>query len=520
MALRTGRVIIARNIKLDKSYKNVIDYTETNMLNLVIANKVAESTSCSFLKPGENVIDTSFTYSDCLKCNYLALQNPSYSNKWFFAFIDEVEYINNGTTRIHYKVDIYSTWFDYIEVEPTFVIREHVNDDTIGLHTVPEGLETGEYIINSFVDDSNNTNLCCVVGSTASPGELANLYGGYYNGIPSGITYYRFDDYDDLVDYLQMLASSSSTTPEAVVDIFLAPKWLCGGINHQHVIIPTSNSVGEYNFTVTKITTLNGYIPKNNKLLTFPYIYTNLTNNQGSSAIIHQELWNDNNNGYKQVKVFGCLTPGCSIRAIPINYKGTAEPYDEGINLGKFPQLNWTTDQYTNWLTQNGVNIATSLLASGVTTAVSTVSGNPVGIGAGLYGISQTLGEVYKHSMTPPQAEGNINCGDVATASLNNVFTAYNMTIKQEYAKIIDDYFTMRGYKINSVKTPNLTGRTYYNYVQIAEDADIGYPNSNLYGIPASDMEEINNIYRRGVTIWHNHANIGNYSLDNTIVQQ
>ena len=32
------------------------------------------------------------------------------------------------------------------------------------------------------------------------------------------------------------------------------------------------------------------------------------------------------------------------------------------------------------------------------------------------------------------------------------------------------------------------------------------------------NMDIINKICRNGVTIWHNHANIGNYSLNNSIV--
>ena len=31
-------------------------------------------------------------------------------------------------------------------------------------------------------------------------------------------------------------------------------------------------------------------------------------------------------------------------------------------------------------------------------------------------------------------------------------------------------------------------------------------------------MDTINNACRRGVTTWHNHANVGNYALDNIIV--
>ena len=82
---------------------------------------------------------------------------------------------------------------------------------------------------------------------------------------------------------------------------------------------------------------------------------------------------------------------------------------------------------------------------------------------------------------------------------------------------IIDDYFNVHGYKTNRVKMPNITGRLYWNYVQIADQECIGYSNTTI-SVPTKSMEIINNVYRRGVTIWHNHDNIGNYSLNNTIV--
>lgn len=69
------------------------------------------------------------------------------------------------------------------------------------------------------------------------------------------------------------------------------------------------------------------------------------------------------------------------------------------------------------------------------------------------------------------------------------------------------------GYKINRVKTPNITGRTYWNYVEIGSSEDIGYGD-----VPSNFMEIINNACRKGVTIWHNHSNVGNFNLDNTII--
>lgn len=87
------------------------------------------------------------------------------------------------------------------------------------------------------------------------------------------------------------------------------------------------------------------------------------------------------------------------------------------------------------------------------------------------------------------------------------------MRAKTEYLKIIDDYFTRFGYAIKSFEMPNITGRKYWNYVEIGANEEIGYGE-----VPSKFMETINNSCRRGVTIWHNHANIGNYALNNTIV--
>lgn len=83
----------------------------------------------------------------------------------------------------------------------------------------------------------------------------------------------------------------------------------------------------------------------------------------------------------------------------------------------------------------------------------------------------------------------------------------HKLRVKTECLKIIDDYFTRFGYAVKSLAMPNITGRKYWNYVEIGASE-----------VPAKYMDTINNACRRGVTIWHNHANVGNYSLNNTIV--
>lgn len=162
-------------------------------------------------------------------------------------------------------------------------------------------------------------------------------------------------------------------------------------------------------------------------------------------------------------------------------------------------------DAFTNWLTANGVNITTQLISTAFGAATGdlpTISSN----------IANLIGEFHNANLLP-SIEGGQNTGDVNYSAKNNTFNFYNYHSKPEYLKIIDDYFTRFGYAIRRLETPNITGRKYWNYVEIGPNEEIGYGS-----VPSNFMEIINGACRRGVTIWHNHENLGDFSLDNKII--
>ena len=147
--------------------------------------------------------------------------------------------------------------------------------------------------------------------------------------------------------------------------------------------------------------------------------------------------------------------------------------------------------------------------------------GNPASAYSGLFNQQASyLSERYQRALSSYQAQGNLNGGDVTFAADQMFFTYYKMSIKAEYARLIDEYYTRFGYQINEVKLPNQTGRTYWNFVQIGSYENIGYSTNVIRSVPADAMETINNIYRSGVTIWHDHDNLGDYTLNNSIVTQ
>ena len=133
-------------------------------------------------------------------------------------------------------------------------------------------------------------------------------------------------------------------------------------------------------------------------------------------------------------------------------------------------------------------------------------------IGSTINAISKTVsGQDYQAEIVPDQAKGNANSGDLNYSIGKSCFTTYFMCAKKEKIQIIDQYFSMYGYLVNSVKIPNITGRTNWNYVKT-----IG---CNITGdIPQDDLLQIKAIFNNGTTIWHNPSTFLDYSQNNNIV--
>lgn len=526
------------SVPLEDDYLHTLYFGDKTAQSNYFATTVKhQAVDCTYQRK-DNIIRFPEQFDSLLDCNYVMYQNPAYNNKWFYAFIDKMEYVNDGLTNIHIKTDVIQTWlFDYT-VKHSYVEREHVNDDTIGLHTVPEQLETGDYIVNY---KNKNASLCVhslIMGVTVDINNIdgddtPDVAGDYYNGIYSGVKYYKLTA-SECNAVIKALAKAGKS--DAIQSIFVCPSLFVSTTAIDEDDSPLKypmveagqnvvkkgwiNTVGLDDNENYKPTAINGYIPKNNKLFTYPYCYMLMSNNNGGSAIYKYELFNNKDNeNLCPFNIYGSITPGMSIFLTPCNYNGIAENVNEGLTLGKYPICNWTTDVYTNWLTQNAVNIPLQVLTSAGTIAggvglIATGGGAMAGAGAiagGVTGIIGTCGEVYAHSLQPPQMEGNINCGDVMFSSANTTFTAYQMTIKREYAEIIDGFFNMFGYKVNSVKVPLKNHRKNYWYTKTID--------VNIDGaIPMGDMKQIKACYNNGITFWKNASNIQNYSVDNAIV--
>lgn len=508
--------------KLKNDYKNQLTFsTPKEQINYFNSTVFKTYTNYTYIKK-DNVVQVGENIDNLINCNYLFYLNTGFSTKYYFCFITKMEYVNENCTRIYFETDCFQTWYFELTYNRCFIEREHVDDDSVGVNTVPENLEVGEYISNAHYKDptmSDFSKKCCfIVASTSEPivGEAKDTVAptAIYNGIYTGLSYYRYDDPSAIDLILELFANSGKT--DAINGIFMAPQWLAPLSEDTYRSVKQSKIPNSYTLNVTKLTSLNGYTPKNNKLFCFPYNYLLLSNNVGQNTILHYEKFSTSSCGFV---VKGVLNPGCSINITPLKYNGNDESVVDSISLGKFPICNFQNDMYTNWLTQNSINVLGQTITTDdvniVSSALSGIAGamslNPNNIFSGLSGIFGSVIEQKQHNMMPPSVVGQLNSGDVNVASDNNTFHFYKMSVKKEYAEIIDNYFSMYGYKVNSLKTPNRIGRKNWNFIKT-----IGC--NITANIPQEDLEIIRNMFNEGVTLWHNPSTMFDYSQPNDIV--
>lgn len=552
--------------------KSPIELDDNNQLNF--ANKTAQfnyfnslpkvsMTKCTYQRRND-VIRYAGRIEDILGYNYCMYRNKNHGNKWFYAFITDMQYADDEVTYISIKEDSWQTWQFDVVFKQSFVERECVNDDTIGKHTLPEGLELGEFQIidvenikyDNYIGTHDPFVPCfCVTAlpNGCSPTSEGRVSGDNYEigGVFNALKFFAVTSFDDAKKVIRAYEVPNVTqTSDAIDNVYMIPRE-CVGYSTSNpttlgyydgetyvtcTLYPIKSSVSSQSPLIQEPVFLSdGYLPVNNKLYTSPFSYVYCTNNAGTDVTLD---WQDfpldtiSGNTMPTITTLKAYVPSASVSAKLIfqkykNYDASTGSENMLINYGipfaKAPICAWTTDYYTNWLTQNGVNnvtdITNSILGAVGSIGAGLVTGGLVGatIGAigGVVGVGSTIGNVmaqqHQASTIPPQSKGDASCADLTFAYKKNDITMYFMSVRREVAEIIDQYFSAYGYKVNAIKVPNIIGRRNWNYVKT-----IG---CNITGdVPQDSMREIRGMFDAGVTIWHNPSTFRDYSQSNNII--
>ena len=551
-----GLCYILADVPLTNTYEHTLWFNLDNprsQYDYFVSKRKHTLTNMSYTRYTEGVIVVQRTADQLYDCNYLMFQNTGFGNKWFYAFITSVEYVNNKTSYVYFQIDVMQTWhFDY-NLKQCFVEREHTVTDEIGDNVVPENLEHGDYVTLNYESFKDKFNLdkhhimCAMVTrepagvhkdeyETKPPflsGVIPVLCRQYYEQIPLITENTLKEDFKNKIEiFIQDV--NTSTTGAEISGMFIIPKAYL-----PNLVIGTG--VAEYipdqrTFTLFESTEdilinnrADGNVPRNNKLKTYPYCCYIINTDSGAIELKY-ELTNFEER--KQFTTLGVFNPQGKIAGYPLNYGGAKERIDMCINLDGFPQLSWINDGYQNWLAENSGRIQEAQTAAGRTfagAAISSllggarsgVSSGSAGVGAltaagGLVGgyvnylnaVGAINAKINDMKALPDTLQGSIN-GSVSLAGFEKLdFYLSQKSIRPEFVTIIDDFFTRFGYAVHELKVPNRNSRPHFNYVKTVSSVLTG-------SMPADDMRVISSIYDNGITFWKHGDEVGNYDLDN-----
>ena len=119
------------------------------------------------------------------------------------------------------------------------------------------------------------------------------------------------------------------------------------------------------------------------------------------------------------------------------------------------------------------------------------------------------MASVEDAKVQPNTCNGDTSGCGLDLARGTNTFYIEEMTITAQYAKTIDMYFQMFGYKVSRVGKPDLRSRKKWNYIQTV--------GCNVRGdnIPTEDLAAINQMFDNGLTVWHNESDMFIYNTPN-----
>lgn len=533
-------------IKLDN--KNQITFSSvTNQTNYFLGLSYV-SVDGSMYQRKDSSIYYPDIYDDLVQYTYVMYQNENYSNKWFYAFITGMEYINDNMTKISIITDSFQTWQFDITYKTSFVEREMIgiSADTPGANLVPENLETGEYKIaaTATVTGLSPYYVWAYSGDTImmTDGGTEKTIPNYLNpnGIPTSCHYLVATSMTGYAYVWSALKVGNQS--EKVVAHFTVPSLACNlnltrlfSDSYSDVYYVNGNATATTKSLTATPTSLDGYTPKNNKVRQYPYLYVGFNPPQGSSKIYRYE---DFTAGTPTFKFISEINPNPTVYMIPQNYRGkSGDDTNDSATLNGYPQIASMIDVYNSWVAEN-TGIISVQQRQAYTNTMFDVAGGAIGLvsniassaanadASGLGGVASGALNMYKTAynydyyiqMLNAQKEkqamlpDNVTMGGSNATLLgyslmdDNIFTRYN--IKYQFAKRIDDYFSMYGYQTNELKVPNISNRPYWNYVKTQ--------GINITGnIPNEDLEIIKALFNSGITLWHTTQYFLDYSKNN-----
>ena len=293
-------VVLCRGVPIDSDYKHTLYFDSVAAQNNYFFSKAFKQFhNVSYQRERRNYITLEIPATQVYACNYLLFKNTSYGEKWFFAFVDSVDYVNDNVTEIHYELDMMQTWMFEYTLSQCMVEREHSVTDKIFENTKPEDIGYGELMCGRakglLYTEGLLKDYACVFTSEPYAGGLDEkpfiMYGQFcpvygYIGkaekvnelIKDFVNRGKQDAIVSVTAGCKLMALTTSEDPDKY-------------INQMPPVVPQKNFKCNCYGVASKIVDgkerykdclPNGYKPRNKKLFGYPYNQVWISNGQGT----------------------------------------------------------------------------------------------------------------------------------------------------------------------------------------------------------------------------------------------
>lgn len=473
------------------------------------------------------------------------------TDKKYFIFINSCIWNDNQQiVTLNFTIDVWQTYCYRVNFKQCLVDREHVTDDTKFKYLVDEGMPIStykriskkEYKINDFVvalsvgDSSlikrdagagfNNVNCITKLNSK----EYSNtLIVGDLNSITQAVNWYVDDGKIDSIVGVYLLPNIGISTSNCVLTTDDEKKHNNIGQLTGFKYI-TGVSEGANSMTISIPSSINGYVPKNNKCYNSPYVICQLTNMNGNTVQIPLEL----SGGTVSVNMYFPVSQGSVPVAYPTNFNNLDKNLEYAVSGLPTVQVPWNSDTFASYMAQNQNSITNNYnelernreyahLSNAVNTTTSFLSnkGTLDTLNTLTSGVMNVIGTELNYSNQKNKIDASLkdtqSKGDLVHGVFNGSapylvdeygFTLSILAVNSQNLEMIDNYFTMYGYKVNDIKVPSLYSRTDWNYIKTS--------GCNLTGaIPIDCINIIKQMFDNGTTLWHDINSMYDYSKAN-----
>lgn len=507
-----------------------------------------------------NQVKVPYPVAELREYNYMAIVNQKYdetegddpSDRIYYCFIMNAEYVSNMCTLITFKVDVIQTYICDAYIRESFVERCHADSDnmfehrelepfTVSNYTVDETLfrEVDFYAIlgivaNTQLDlDNDGTEEYTVPASVFRFGfdnttteEVVPVDGSYYIfRLNSSITP---NDYVAWTNFMRALQAKT----DSVFDFFIAPKEsftrnfssVIGNRIPEVLYGQAEDDWDIYSVIPTASDDISGYTPVNKKLYNYPFTMIKIIASSGGSIELKSEEFNslEDDNPSANCRLEGGWFGGGALTLYPKKYEINDDVANRNyaLPLTGFPVCPYKTDFYKQYManklgadvTQSSINAVASLVGVGLASVAAPALVPIMGIhaaGTVLNSFGTVIGDKIEASKKPNQMLNNNNSPNTSLHNNKFGYTAQRLSLSKPEAEVLDNYFTMFGYSLN--KTINI--RDYMENSKRSKFFYIKTMGFNVQGnMPCTYKTEFDDIFNNGITFWKTTATVGEYS--------